>query len=266
MSFPMTQLGGQALNHTAAHSHAPTDIEAEYDRLRDLARHEHGSRASCFDRSRQAYERGDGAGAHELSEQGKRHGRLMEQYNAQARDFIFRENNADGRVPADTIDLHGLFVEEAEDILEQRIKFAQGQGQRHLHVIVGKGIHSTSHVNKLRPRVERVCHELRLQYETEPNAGRMYIDLTGGRAHMPPAPQFPGGHHQPVGAGRPPQHAMADHPGVGGQQGYSGHQQPHHQQPHQQQHQHQPSHQRPDRPPQGLIPKVLHKLGCCVVM
>ena len=60
----------------------------------------------------------------------------MEQYNKQASDFIFRENNADGRVPEDTIDLHGQFAEEAEDILEERIKYAKRHGQTHLHVCV----------------------------------------------------------------------------------------------------------------------------------
>ncbi len=34
----------------------------------------------------------------------------------------------------DTIDLHGQFVEEAERILEQRIRYAQSTGQDHLHV------------------------------------------------------------------------------------------------------------------------------------
>ena len=58
----------------------------------------------------------------------------MEQYNQQASEFIFRENNAEGRVAADTIDLHGQFVEEAEEILEERIKYAKSQGQSHLHV------------------------------------------------------------------------------------------------------------------------------------
>jgi DNA-nicking Smr family endonuclease len=42
-------------------------------------------------------------------------------------------------MPDDTIDLHGLYVEEAEDVLETRIKAARQQGQTHLHVIVGKG-------------------------------------------------------------------------------------------------------------------------------
>lgn len=84
--------------------------------------------------SHQAYERGDGNAAHELSEEGKRHGALMDQYNKQASDYIFRENNAVGRVDGDTIDLHGQFVEEAEQILEQRIRYAQSTGQDHLHV------------------------------------------------------------------------------------------------------------------------------------
>ena len=49
------------------------------------------------------------------------HGAAMAQYNKQASEFIFRENNAEGRVPSDTIDLHGQFAEEAEDVrCEQR--------------------------------------------------------------------------------------------------------------------------------------------------
>ena len=78
----------------------------------------------------------------------------MEQYNRQASEYIFRENNAAGRVADDTIDLHGQFVEEAEDILEARIKDAQARGQTHLHVIVGRGNHSVGHVQKIKPRVE----------------------------------------------------------------------------------------------------------------
>lgn len=72
--------------------------------------------------------------AKELSEQGKAHGRKMAEYNKQASEFIFRENNAEGRVEPDTIDLHGQFVEEAEEILEERIKYARQHGQNHLHV------------------------------------------------------------------------------------------------------------------------------------
>jgi DNA-nicking Smr family endonuclease len=60
----------------------------------------------------------------------------MDAYNKQASDYIFRQNNAEDRVGSDTIDLHGQFVREAEEILEARIKYAQQHGQRHLHVYV----------------------------------------------------------------------------------------------------------------------------------
>lgn len=163
----------------------------------------------------------------------------MEEYNRQASEFIFRENNASGRVEADTIDLHGQFVEEAEEILEERIKYAKSHGQNHLHVIVGKGNHSVNHIQKIKPRVEQVCRELGLQYATEENAGRIYVNLTGGEAVMPPST----GHQ-------------------GGSSGYPGHQQGHQQQHGQQQ---------PDELEElakKLLPKVLRKLekACCVVM
>lgn len=136
---PIPKTLAASANPLPAFNHAQSSsAEAEYDRLRALARAENGKKQSCFDRAHQAYERGDGAEAHELSEEGKRHARLADQYNKQASEYIFRENNAVGRVDGDTIDLHGQFVEEAEDILEQRIRYAQSTGQTHLHVY---GVH-----------------------------------------------------------------------------------------------------------------------------
>jgi DNA-nicking Smr family endonuclease len=206
-------------NTPTALNHASADTEAEYDRLRDLARQEAAKRSSCFDRAHTAYSSGDGARAHELSEEGKQHAAKMDQYNRQARDYIFRENNAEGRVAGDTIDLHGLFVEEAEDVLEERIRVARQQGQGHLHVIVGKGNHSKNHVQKIKPRVEQVCQELGLQYRTEENEGRIFVNLQGGAVHeMPPPPQAPsygGGGGYPGQHGGGQQHGGQYHGGQG---------------------------------------------------
>jgi DNA-nicking Smr family endonuclease len=241
----------------AALNHSSADTEAEYDRLRDLARQEAAKRGSCFDKAHQAYESGDGARAHQLSEEGKQHAAKMEQYNRQARDYIFRANNTNGRVDGDTIDLHGLFVEEAEDVLEERIKAARSRGETHLHVIVGKGNHSTNHVQKIKPRVEQVCRELGLQYRTEANEGRMYVDLTGGNVdHMPPPPSgyagYPGGQ----------QHGGQQHGGQqhGGQQHHGGQQQ------HGGQHQQQNQDDDIEQMVKKGLPKFLKKLGCCTVM
>ncbi|KAJ5359596.1 uncharacterized protein N7496_012009 [Penicillium cataractarum] len=240
MSHEMSHLGPRAFNHDQS-----SDAEQEYDRLRDLARQEASKRGDCFSRSKEAYSNGDGARAKQLSEQGKAHGRKMEEYNKQASEFIFRENNANGHVEADTIDLHGQFVEEAEEILEERIKYAKAHGQNHLHVIVGKGNHSAGHIQKIKPRVEQVCQELGLQYATEENAGRIYVNLTGGEAVMPSYPSHQAPYHG------------------GGGQSYPGQQQqPHHQQQ-------QPQQQDEiEQVVNALLPKVMRKLekACCVVM
>lgn len=190
----------------------------------------------------QAYERGDGAEAKNLSNEGKRHDAAMDDYNRQASEFIFRENNAPGRVAGDTIDLHGQFVEEAERIVEARIRDARARGQTHLHVIVGRGNHSTGHVQKIKPAVERVCRDLGLQYATEQNEGRIYVDLQGGAVSgAPPLPQQPAGHQG------------------GYHGGYPGQGQPQH---HQQQQQ-QPQQQQDDI--LGLLCGTVLK-KCCVVM
>ncbi|KAL3428241.1 smr domain-containing protein [Phlyctema vagabunda] len=272
-SIPMTRLGGNAFNHSSSN-----DAEAEYDRLRDLARAEATKRGACFDKAHQAYERGDGAAAHDFSEEGKQHAANMDRYNKQASDFIFRENNEQGRVPDDTIDLHGQFVQEAEDILEQRIRYAQQQGQSHLHVIVGKGNHSVNHVQKIKPRVEQVCQELGLKYATEENAGVIYVNLQGGEAVIPPANSH-GGQQQQHGGNQ--QHGGQQHGGQqhGGQQHAGqqhGGQQQHGGYPGQQQGGQQHGNNNNNNNNQNdeleklakkLVPRIMKKLdGCCVVM
>lgn len=58
------------------------------------------------------------------------------------------------------------------------------------------GNHSPDHVQKIKPRVEQVCRELGLQYHTEHNEGRMYIDLQGGQVNQMPSYDYQQ-HHQP---------------------------------------------------------------------
>lgn len=252
-AMEMLSMGSRSLNHSNS------DAEAEYDRLRDLARQEAAKRSSCFDRAHQAYESGDGARAHDLSQEGKQHAAKMEEYNRQARDYIFRENNANGRVQDDTIDLHGLFVEEAEDVLEERIKAARSRGETHLHVIVGKGNHSRNHVQKIKPRVEQVCRELGLQYQTEENEGRIYVDLQGGAVHqMPPPPQHP----QYGGGGYPGQHGGQNYGQQHGGQQHGG--QPQHGGQHQNNQNNQ--NEEIEQMVRKGLPKLLKKLGCCNVM
>lgn len=168
-------------------------------------------------------------------------------------------------MPSDTIDLHGQFVEEAEHILETRIRAAQQQGQSHLHVIVGKGNHSPQHIQKIKPRVEEVCRELGLQYQTEHNEGRIYVDLTGKPVgNMPPPPsgygQNWGGQH----GGQPQQHGGQQYGGQHQQQQSHGNQQYGGQQ---QQQQGNNQNEQIEEMVKKALPGVFRALkGCCIVM
>lgn len=176
----------------------------------------------------------------------------MEEYNAQARDYIFRANNAN--LPSDTIDLHGLYVEEAEEILEKRINAARGRGEGHLNVIVGKGNHSAGGVRKIGPAVIELCRKRGLKVEEEAgNQGKLIVTLGEEGA----------GHGGGGGQG---------HGRYGKQQQHQQHQPQQQHQQHQQQHQQQ-QHQQQQEPPNELgelakaaAPKLIKKLqGCCII-
>ena len=136
-------------------------------------------------------------------------------------------------------------MNEAEEILETRIRAARAQGQTHLHVIVGKGNHSPGHIQKIKPKVEQICREEGLQYSAEENEGRMYVNLQGGLAQMPPAYHVgaPGYKHTQYGG-----YQAQQQPQYGG--GYPG-------RPEQQMQQEQ-------QQPQDPIAKCIK--SCCTVM
>ncbi len=115
---------------------------------------------------------------------------------------------------------------------------------------MGKGNHSTNHIQKIKPRVEQVCQELGLQYTTEQNEGRMYINLQGGPAVMPPSHGHGGGGQQQHGGYQ--QGGYQNGPQHGGYQG--GNQQNN-------------NNDELEQLAMKFLPRILKKLdGCCVVM
>ena len=143
-----------------------------------------------------------------------------------------------------------------------------------IYSIVGKGIHSPNHIQKIKPRVEQVCQELGLQYATEENAGRIYINLTGGAAQMPSQFVEHGGQHHGQGQGQryggQQHHGQHGHQGQG-QQGYTQQQQGGYPGQQQQYNNNQQQQQDPNAEIEAAVkkylPRILRKLeGCCVVM
>jgi hypothetical protein len=142
------------------------------------------------------------------------------------------------------------------------------------HSIVGKGNHSVNHIQKIKPRVEQVCQELGLQYATEENAGRMYINLQGGPATMPPqnaytpGAQHGGFHNQPQQQQGGYQNQPQSQQGGYQQGGYGGQQQQ--QQGYEQnngQNQNNDQNDELEKLARKFLPRILKKLdGCCTVM
>lgn len=147
--------------------------------------------------AQQAYATHDPAAAHSLSTEGHAHQAAAASYNVQASSLILTANNAG--LPSDVLDLHGQFVDEATAILETRITAARAQGVGgRLHVVVGRGVHSVGHVQRIKPAVEEICRKEGLAFGTEANEGRVWVDLGGqsqGQAHYGQGPETYGGNH-----------------------------------------------------------------------
>ncbi|KAJ7084298.1 cytoplasmic protein [Mycena belliarum] len=165
--------------HPGQHYSDPNQVnqhDAHYMRLRAQANEEGDAMAKCFSESHSAYERGDGAGAKQLSNDGKEHQRKMNDLNKEASNWIYIENNKDSK--AGEIDLHGLYVKEAIEHTDQAIQEAKQRGDSELHLIVGKGLHSPGGAGKLKPAIEEL-HELSAELDPH-NAGVLVVQI-GGR-------------------------------------------------------------------------------------
>ncbi|ODV81143.1 DUF1771-domain-containing protein [Suhomyces tanzawaensis NRRL Y-17324] len=188
--------------------------DSEYKKLRDEADQLYKKRNQLSQESQLAFKSGDKQRAHELSEKAKSVLAQAERANQQAAEYVFRENNADSA--ADEIDLHGLYVKEAEFILQNRLAAAIRTNQSHLRVIVGKGLHSQNGIAKLKPAIDQMCDDCNLKHRIDPkNTGVMIIDLTNTQSNQipnhwntsgPSAPQKPQGYQgqqQYQGTGQP---------------------------------------------------------------
>ncbi|KAG6375406.1 DUF1771-domain-containing protein [Boletus reticuloceps] len=167
--------------------------DEHYMALRAKANERGDMMAQCFQQSHEAYGRRDGARAKELSEQGKQHERTMENLNAEASAWIFRQNNQD-RQPGE-VDLHGLYVKEAISYTEKSIQEARQRGDaeirlivgeshharrrgHHSVVILGKGLHSDGHVAKVKPAIEDLMKKHNMPTQVDPhNEGVLIAQL-----------------------------------------------------------------------------------------
>nr|AIZ68160.1 polyadenylate-binding protein-interacting protein 7-like protein [Albuca bracteata] len=121
-----------------------------YSDLREDARDFARLRNACFEQARQAYLIGNGALARELSRKGQLYNMQMKAAHGKAKESIYRQRNPaapDARTQDRLIDLHGLHVTEAIQVLQHELSIlrstARLAGQRlQVMICVGTGHHT----------------------------------------------------------------------------------------------------------------------------
>jgi len=148
------------------------EFPPEIDNLRDRAQELAKKRGDCFERSQQAFKNGEKAKAKELSDEGKKYDQEMDECNRKAANLIFKLNNSDKNLPIHEIDLHGLFVEESKNFVEERIKLCKQKNVDALIIIVGRGNHSADKIPKIKPAIEELVRAHNIESKiNEPNPG-----------------------------------------------------------------------------------------------
>ncbi|KAI8082585.1 uncharacterized protein B0P05DRAFT_596034 [Gilbertella persicaria] len=170
--------------------HVSTDVDDdnEYSRLRQLAHEEAEKRNNFYAQSQEAYKSGNGAEAKELSNKGHHHDNLMKQYNQRAADHIFAAHmlivKNQGR-PRNEIDLHGLFIKEASEKVEEAIRRCQDHGDENLVIIVGKGLHSPNQIAKLKPAIIELVKKYNVSCQPNiPNPGCLFVEFGKGTGDL----------------------------------------------------------------------------------
>ncbi|ORZ24803.1 hypothetical protein BCR41DRAFT_289857, partial [Lobosporangium transversale] len=102
------------------------------------------------------------------------HERQMIQYNREARDIVFKVNNTFRA--SNELDLHGLKVKEALEVVSDRIKAFTKDNEKKLIIIVGRGRNSWDGVPKLRPAVNELLKKYNVKAtRNKPNDGCILV-------------------------------------------------------------------------------------------
>lgn len=162
----------------ASHTTPPGQEPGKHER--DQARQAAQLRSDAFEKSKACYQKGDHAGAKKFSEEGKRQDALVDEWNEKAARVIFDTLNKDRSL--DEMDLHGLFVKEAVQKVEERIQKCQKKGLKQFKCIVGKGIHSANGEAKIKPAIEDLVQKYNLRCSVDGNnTGCLVIELVDAK-------------------------------------------------------------------------------------
>jgi len=133
-----------------------------YEQYRSQAIEHALLRNKYFSIATASYLSGDGASAREFSRKGRFHQEKMKELHAKASEQIFLQRNrklSEQQITnGETIDLHGLHVSEALQLLE-RYMSSLTAGLKYFYILTGTGHHSLDARSRLLPAIRNFLDE-----------------------------------------------------------------------------------------------------------
>ena len=153
--------------------------DIQYKQLREQAQFHFRNHKQLSSQSQLSYQNGNKSEAKQLSEKSHKEFIKFQQLNNQAAEFVFVENNKDSM--SNEIDLHGLYVSEAEYVIKKRLIYGFKNNEQDVHIIVGKGKHSSGGIAKIKPAAENLCNEAKFKWKIDPkNDGVIVVNTQTG--------------------------------------------------------------------------------------
>lgn len=133
-------------------------------------------RHECFQLSQEAFRQGNKEKAHTLSLEGKKWGEKMEEMNQKAALAILTIQKSE---KTGIIDLHGLFVREAETAVHKFLDYHQSHLEKnYLEIITGAGNNSIKkHHPVIRPAIAKILRQRNFRHELVNKDGAFLVTL-----------------------------------------------------------------------------------------
>lgn len=143
-------------------------------KLRAQADDFHTKVVECAQQASEAYQRGDKKRAHELSQQKTDYQREQDAANRIACRLILEAQRWER---TGTIDLHGLYLQEAMEAVQTFLSHHAQLKASTVLIITGAGHHSKGKQAVIRPKVEELLKQRKLDYKSVHGDGAFEIHL-----------------------------------------------------------------------------------------
>ncbi|KAG4070661.1 hypothetical protein HA402_013581 [Bradysia odoriphaga] len=153
----------------------------EFEDTRNLAMRHTQLKAECYNKAKEAIQRGNTSVALYYSQVANLHKTKIDAYNHKAANCIMEVHNLTQKNP-DMLDLHYLHVNEAAECLDifldkhiNKLK-SQPQTYKYIFVITGRGLHSANGISTIKQKVKNRFRERNLTW-SEVNPGLLKVKI-----------------------------------------------------------------------------------------